>query len=760
MNCPACGTAHAPTAAYCSACGARLGGTPLVPVHQPATAAIVQATTMPATSAAIQAPAALGTMLNDRYRVVRVLDEGAFGRVYLAKDMQDFGSALLVVKELLATAFVTPEQQRQAVAWFKQEANALLALEHAGIPRIYSYWTAQPASGPFYLAMEYIPGPTLEQLLQSAGGRLPWPRTVEWGIALCETLTYLHGHLPPFIFRDLKPTNIILDERTNRPTLIDFGLSRRLTATTGTAAGVDGYMPYEQAAGHAEPRSDLYALGATLHTLVTGQHPDAEYTRLTRGGLGMQDAMRALFPSAQRLVPDLPVVLAQVIARATAFSPAERYPTATAMATALRHVVATIPTYRLAQHPAFAQPVPRRSALGRVALALVAIVALAGGLLAGGLAGLAIAQRALEPPLPAQLAAASAATPYSKVLAATTHGAHAGAPSAATLIAAANPRVLELDRDAYPAGAVITHRHVDATAAAVDAEQLFGPPNREGERYRQLRFAGALYESVRLPRFHGASRRLSLMATIFPSAGAALHALTHDAAPRGCHAPPRSALPAGARACTFGGAGQRIAGMYVSAAVGNVEYVVVGDVLAGSTAAQARAVRDATVLAAHEAEHLRHVLALAHGCLAPASRRAGCHATSPNVTVPPAARPVVETAPADARISAVRVTLLDATGHKKLTTVTAGHTVRLRVRWTITQRAGIPGETITWRITRQGRRLVDDHTADLAVSGTSYWDDLLTVDSAWAGGSRYTLTVIVTAGEHTAQAHTSFTVAR
>ena len=124
---------------------------------------------------------------------------------------------------------------------------------------------------------------------------------------------------------------------------------------------------------------------------------------------------------------------------------------------------------------------------------------------------------------------------------------------------------------------------------------------------------------MRLPRFHGAGRQLDLMATIFPSSSAARHALAHDAAPRGCHAPPRSALPAGARACTFGGAGARIAGMYVFATAGNVEYLVVGDVFAGSATALTRAVRDATSLAAHEAEHLRHVLALAHGCLVPAA---------------------------------------------------------------------------------------------------------------------------------------------
>ena len=122
-------------------------------------------------------------------------------------------------------------------------------------------------------------GKTLEAVLHDAGGRASWSQVVTWGIALCDVLTYLHSQAPPYIFRDMKLQNVLLDDRTRRPVLIDFGIARQLAPAGGTAIGTWGYVPYEQILGRAEPRSDVYALGATLHALLTGRQPDAEYTR-------------------------------------------------------------------------------------------------------------------------------------------------------------------------------------------------------------------------------------------------------------------------------------------------------------------------------------------------------------------------------------------------------------------------------------------------------------------------------------------------
>jgi serine/threonine protein kinase len=117
-------------------------------------------------------------VLNGRYRPVRVLGAGTFGRVYLAEDTQDRGSPPVAVKELLTAHFSSPDDQGKTITWFKREVNTLLTLEHAGIPAIYGYWTAYTTSGPFYLAMEYIPGQSLDETLQDADGHVPWLQVV------------------------------------------------------------------------------------------------------------------------------------------------------------------------------------------------------------------------------------------------------------------------------------------------------------------------------------------------------------------------------------------------------------------------------------------------------------------------------------------------------------------------------------------------------------------------------------------------------
>ncbi len=295
-------------------------------------AAILDA--MPATALAE------GTLLNGRYRVEGVLGAGAFGRVYLTTDTQDPRGAPVAVKELLDTQFTSPEDKHDAIIWFKREVSTLLSLEHPRIPQIYSYWTTTTTAGPFYLAMEYVAGSTLEQLLDQQGV-VAWQDAFRWGIELCDVLAYLHSRTPPFIFRDMKPPNVMLSERTGHTMLIDFGITRQLATSGGTAIGTWGYVPYEQVLGKAEPRSDLYALGALLHTLLSGRRADSEYTRLMRGGLDVEGAMKALFPPLSR--PDLPPGAGECIERATAFDVADRYPDAATMASCLAHVLGALP---------------------------------------------------------------------------------------------------------------------------------------------------------------------------------------------------------------------------------------------------------------------------------------------------------------------------------------------------------------------------------------------------------------------------------
>lgn len=333
INCPACGSTCALTARHCPTCGLRLASTPAVSPYV-ATGATV------ATRAG---PLPQGSLLNGRYHLVRVLGTGAFGRVYLAEDTHDPTSPPLAIKELLDAQFSSLQDKQEAISWFKREVSTLLTLDHSGIPAIHGYWTAHRTSGPFYLAMDYIPGKTLEDLLQVAGGRIHWRTVTHWGIALCEVLGYLHGRMPSFIFRDMKLPNVMIDERTGLPALIDFGITRQLASAGGTAIGTWGYVPYEQILGKAEPRSDLYALGATLHALLTGRHPDEEYTRLQRSGLDVESAIRALFPPVDTIVPGVPAELVRVLSQATAFASADRFPNADAMAAPLRQILGYAP---------------------------------------------------------------------------------------------------------------------------------------------------------------------------------------------------------------------------------------------------------------------------------------------------------------------------------------------------------------------------------------------------------------------------------
>ena len=220
-------------------------------------------------------PLGVGTILQGRYQIVDLIGSGGMSLVYRGRDLRfkevDRSCA---IKEM---TFITPDAQARQLnlTSFEREASLLATLRHPAIPRIYDVFTEH---GRVYLVLELIPGRDLGTLLEASQGPFDVHRVVHWAVQICDLLDYLHTHQPTMIvFRDMKPSNIILsaDERI---VLIDFGIARHLTYgdQKGTMVGTEGYAPPEQYRGIAEPTGDIYALGATLHHLLTAIDPRFE----------------------------------------------------------------------------------------------------------------------------------------------------------------------------------------------------------------------------------------------------------------------------------------------------------------------------------------------------------------------------------------------------------------------------------------------------------------------------------------------------
>lgn len=216
----------------------------------------------------------VGTQLQDRYKILGVIGVGGMGAVYKAQDLR-FPNVqrLCAVKEMVNTA-TDPQVRKIILRNFEREASILATLSHPAIPQVYDYFTAGRRS---YLVLEYISGQDLEAELAGTQGFFSEAQVVSWAIQLCDVFSFLHNHKPrPIIFRDLKPSNIMLDEQ-GRIRLVDFGIAKLFqSGAKGTMIGTEGYSPPEQYRGVAEPRGDIYALGATMHHLLSKQDPRLE----------------------------------------------------------------------------------------------------------------------------------------------------------------------------------------------------------------------------------------------------------------------------------------------------------------------------------------------------------------------------------------------------------------------------------------------------------------------------------------------------
>lgn len=214
-----------------------------------------------------------GQVLNHRYEIVRRIGGGGMGAVYLAHD-RNLGGVQRAVKEMIQ-AHVDESQQEKAVADFRRESLLLSSLDHPAIPTIYDYFYDEDG-GRFYLVMKYIAGGDLSAKLRAAPeGRLDEANVTAWAIQIADVLDYLHNLEPPIIYRDLKPSNIMLDAAGRKAMLVDFGIARWVNKEEKgvTAVGTMGYAPPELFAGTAEARSDIYSLGATMFHLLTGSDP-------------------------------------------------------------------------------------------------------------------------------------------------------------------------------------------------------------------------------------------------------------------------------------------------------------------------------------------------------------------------------------------------------------------------------------------------------------------------------------------------------
>jgi outer membrane protein assembly factor BamB/tRNA A-37 threonylcarbamoyl transferase component Bud32 len=215
-----------------------------------------------------------GTLLQKRYRILGVLGSGGMSTVYKAQDMR-FPNVqrLCAVKEMVNTA-TDPRARALVVRNFEREASILATLNHPAIPQVYDYFSEGEHA---YLVLEFVSGKDLEALLAETEGFLSEAQVVNWAIQICDVLTYLHNHEPDaIIFRDMKPSNIMLDSQ-GRIRLVDFGIAKVFqSGKKGTMIGTEGYSPPEQYRGVAEPRGDIYALGATIHHLLSKQDPRLE----------------------------------------------------------------------------------------------------------------------------------------------------------------------------------------------------------------------------------------------------------------------------------------------------------------------------------------------------------------------------------------------------------------------------------------------------------------------------------------------------
>jgi len=270
----------------------------------------------------------INTLFDGRYRILRKLGSGGMANVYLAED-EDLGRRVAI--KILNDRYANDEL---FVERFRREAKSAAGLSH---PNIVSIYDRGEAEGTYYIAMEVIEGRSLKELILTRGP-LPIGQAIAYTLEVLEALRFAHRH--GIIHRDVKPHNILIGERLK---VTDFGIARAGASQmteAGSIMGTAQYLSPEQARGApVTASSDLYSIGIVLYEMLTGKVP---FTGDSAIEIAMKHLNEVPRPPS-KIRPEIPEELDQVVLRALAKAPEDRYQTAEEFAEDLHRVEAGLP---------------------------------------------------------------------------------------------------------------------------------------------------------------------------------------------------------------------------------------------------------------------------------------------------------------------------------------------------------------------------------------------------------------------------------
>ncbi len=274
--------------------------------------------------------AQIGTVIDNKYEVLKQIGQGGMSTVYLAMDKRL--NKQWAIKEIKKQA--RDKNAEIVVQSLIAEANLMKKLDHPALPRIVDIIDNGET---IYVIMDYIEGEALTTLLEEYGAQ-PQDVVIEWAKQLCRVLDYLHSRTPPIVYRDMKPANIML-RPDGQIKLIDFGIAREYkeqNLSDTVSLGTRGYAAPEQfgGKGQTDPRTDIYCLGVTLYHLVTGHNPT--------------EPPYELYP-IRHWNPNLSGGLETIILKATALNPEDRYQSCPELFYALQHFEEFDEVYRRRQ---------------------------------------------------------------------------------------------------------------------------------------------------------------------------------------------------------------------------------------------------------------------------------------------------------------------------------------------------------------------------------------------------------------------------